>query len=134
MTFSAIRHNHCVRLNVRKRKIVLKQFLEQPTRCHDGFSINYGKTSHHDLRSCNAWLNRDFDVVLPLIVLRTHFGHSRQFMSTPCRSTLADVRFGRVFTNRTRRISPTETQTLTARRTLTTSETVVRYGARVHFD
>jgi hypothetical protein len=88
----------CVRLNVKKRKMVLKQFLEQPTGCYDGLSETYGKTFHHGLHSCSAWLNRDFDVVLPLIVLRTHFEQSQRLVSTLCRSTLADVRFGRVFT------------------------------------
>jgi hypothetical protein len=120
--------HHRVRLNVRKRMIVLKLILEQPTGSYDGFSVTYGKTSHHGLCSCSAWLNRDFDVVLSLIVLRTHFGQSRRLVSSPCRSTLANVRFGRVFTTRTRRISSTATRTLTARRILMTSETVVRFG------
>jgi hypothetical protein len=94
----------------------------------------YGKTLHHGFRACSAWQDRDFGVVLPLLVLRTHFGQSLRLLSTPCRSTLADVRVVEVFTTRNRRTSPTATRTLTARRTLTTSETVARRGARVHFD
>jgi hypothetical protein len=114
---------------------VLEQFLEQPIDgCYDGFSVTYGKTSHHGLRACSAWLNRDSDVVLPLTVLRTHFGQSLRLLSTLCRSALADVRFVDIFMTRNRRISPTATRTLTAQRTLTTSETVVHHGARVQLD
>jgi hypothetical protein len=47
---------------------------------------------------------------------------------------VADVRFRRIFMTRNRCISPTATRTLAARSKLTPSETVVRFGAHVHFD
>jgi hypothetical protein len=70
--------------------------------------------------------------VLPLIVLRTHFGQSWWLVSTPCRSTLADIRFRKTLPGRTRRTSPTSTRTLAARLLFTPSRVVARHRACVN--